>query len=284
MAPKKNTPTPASASLDATPDIAPAATAAAPAATAAAPAATAAAAATAEVVIAVKKRGPRKAKTDETAAAPVGDAPSTEPAVAAAIEPAATPAKPVKKPRAKKAAAAATTSESGAEDDDERQQKVNTSELLALVIESMNAKAEEVVGDDATDKERKFRKVWTPLTNEQKLIIASLLMTTTFDTTKTKICEGFAVAFNGLITLKASCQLARRWLSPPTASGKPAEVGDRLRARFSICEDLKRKLADAPVPEYLKEKATARKNDAAAKAAVKAAKLAETALTDTEKA
>ena len=277
MAPKKNTPVSASTSTpEATPD-----------------AAAAAAAPTEDVVIAVKKRGPRKAKTDETAAAPV--APGTEPATAtpatvepvaatatpAATEPAAAASKPAKKPRAKKAAAA-TTSESGAEDDDERQQKVNTSELLALVIEGMNAKAEEVVGDDATDKERKFRKVWTPLTNEQKSIIASLVMTTTFDTTKTKICEGFAVAFNGLITLKASCQLARRWLSPPTASGKPAEVGDRLRARFSICEDLKRKLADAPVPEYLKEKATARKNDAAAKAAVKAAKLAETALTDTE--
>jgi hypothetical protein len=219
--------------------------------------------------------------------APTGTvAPSTEDTVAPVTadgQPSPVPAPKAKRaPRKKKTVVVEDTeappvpAESGDETDDDsstkddaRQPKVNTSDLMTLVVKALDERASEV-SIDASDRERKFHKAWTPLTAEQKTIIASVVNSVTFEISKAKVCDGYSVAFNGLITLKASCQLARKWLSPPTSKGVAAEIGDRLRARFSICEDLKRKLAEAPVPERLREKAVVRKAAAAAKLAAKA--------------
>ena len=214
-------------------------------------------------------------------------APEAPPSTPAPLDAPAPKKRAQQKPKAEKKKPKASTSNNSPDDDDEsaseaetedagansKQRKVNTSELLSMVIETLNNKCSDMTNtEDPSEKERKFKKAWTGLSNDQKSILTSMILYSTFDVTKAKICEGYAVAFNGLITLKATCQLARKWLSPPTSSGKPTEVGDRLRARFSICEDLKRKLAEAPVPDQLKERAVQKKQDAATKAAAKATK------------
>ena len=233
----------------------------------------------------------------EVSVASVVPPPATPVSASAEVSEASPSAPKKKKVEKKKAekkkpkASVASTSDNVPDDDDAdsssdaetedaianaKQRKVNTSELLSVVIDSLNVKCTDMTSvEDMSDKDRKFKKAWTGLSNDQKSILTSMILYSTFDVTKTKICDGYAVAFNGLITLKATCQLARKWLSPPTSSGKPTEVGDRLRARFSICEDLKRKLAEAPVPEQLKEKAVQKKHDAATKAAAKATKQSE---------
>ena len=233
----------------------------------------------------------------EVSVASVVPPPATPVSASAEVSEASPSAPKKKKVEKKKAekkkpkASVASTSDNAPDDDDAdsssdaetedaianaKQRKVNTSELLSVVIDSLNVKCTDMTSvEDMSDKDRKFKKAWTGLSNDQKSILTSMILYSTFDVTKTKICDGYAVAFNGLITLKATCQLARKWLSPPTSSGKPTEVGDRLRARFSICEDLKRKLAEAPVPEQLKEKAVQKKHDAATKAAAKATKQSE---------
>ena len=234
----------------------------------------------------------------EVSVASVVPPPATPVSASAEVSEASPSAPKKKKVEKKKAekkkpkASVASTSDNVPDDDDDadsssdaetedaianaKQRKVNTSELLSVVIDSLNVKCTDMTSvEDMSDKDRKFKKAWTGLSNDQKSILTSMILYSTFDVTKTKICDGYAVAFNGLITLKATCQLARKWLSPPTSSGKPTEVGDRLRARFSICEDLKRKLAEAPVPEQLKEKAVQKKHDAATKAAAKATKQSE---------
>ena len=246
---------------------------------------------------------PASGSSDPTVQPPTLDIPAvvpppTTPVSASAEVSEASPSAPKKKKVEKKKAekkkpkaSVASTSDNVPDDDDAdsssdaetedaianaKQRKVNTSELLSVVIDSLNVKCTDMTSiEDMSDKDRKFKKAWTGLSNDQKSILTSMILYSTFDVTKTKICDGYAVAFNGLITLKATCQLARKWLSPPTSSGKPTEVGDRLRARFSICEDLKRKLAEAPVPEQLKEKAVQKKHDAATKAAAKATKQSE---------
>jgi nucleoid DNA-binding protein len=149
--------------------------------------------------------------------------------------------------------------------DEDAQPKINTSELFALVIQSLNDTLEAAMDDETRDRERKLKKVWEGLTNDAKTAVVASVVNTAFAVTKAKLCQGNAIAFHGLVTIKPACQLARKWMAPPT-SNRPAEVGDRLRARFSISEDLKRQLGEATVPEALKNRALERKNVTDAKA------------------
>lgn len=160
------------------------------------------------------------------------------------------------------------------EGEDSKQTKITNSQLINMVVAEIQTKVDVTLKEekDAKNKQLVFANHWAAMkTKEQRTLLVSNILTTTLDIAKAQLCKGNGVALNGLVTIKPSCQLARQWSKPPLGN-KPASVSDRLRCKFSLCEDLKKKLNEASVPIPLKEQAVLRRNVATKRAEARAAK------------